>query len=552
MKHKHMISNRVKKGVERTPHRALLFATGITRSHLKKPFIGIASSFSDLVPGHTQMRTLERFIERGVESAGGTPFIFGLPAVCDGIAMGHTGMSYSLPLRQIVADSVEIVAEAHGLDGLVLLTNCDKITPGMLIALARLDIPAIVVTAGPMLSGRYNGRKLSLVRDTFEAVGRYTRGEITEQELCCFEEEACPTAGSCQGMYTANTMSCITEALGLSLPGCATALAVSSKKPRIAYQSGQRVVALVRKGVRPSAILTKDALYNAIAVDMALGGSTNTVLHLLAVAREAGISLALKDFDRISRHIPHICNMSPGGEHLMEDLEWAGGIPAVMKSLSSRLKDSLTVSGRTIKEIVQAAAISDPKVIHSMKQPYHREGGIAVLFGNLAAEGAVIKQSASTVKKFAGRSRVFNGEEEAMQAILAGNIKKKEVVVIRYEGPKGGPGMREMLSPTSALVGMGLARDVALITDGRFSGGTRGPCVGHICPEAAEKGLIGLLKDGDEIVIDIPGRRIEARLSREEIEKRQKVYRPLTKKLRGYLKYYAKNVSSASEGAVFL
>jgi len=546
-----MQSDRVKQGVERTPHRALLFSTGITRSHLSKPFIGIASSYSDLVPGHTHMRILERFIERGVESSGGAPFIFGLPAVCDGIAMGHKGMRYSLPLRQIIADSIEIVAQAHGLDGLILLTNCDKITPGMLMALSRLNIPSVVVTAGPMMTGRYKNRRLSLVGDTFEAVGRFKKGEINAHELQCFEEEACPTAGSCQGMYTANTMSCITEALGLSLPGCATALAVASKKTRIAYESGARVVQLVKEGMVPSKILNKNSFYNAVAVDMALGGSSNTVLHLLAIAREAGVSLHLKDFDDISRKVPHICNMAPGGQYFMEDLDWAGGIPAVMHSLAALLKNNATVSGRSVKDIAEKATIFDREVIRPTTNPYHAEGGIAILFGNLATQGAVIKQSASEVKQLTGKARVFDSEEAAMKAILDGKIKKKEVIVIRNEGPKGGPGMREMLSPTSALVGMGLGQEVALITDGRFSGGTRGPCVGHICPEASEGGLIGLLKEGDEITIDIPRRLLQAKLSQAEIKKRGKSFKARPKGEIGYLKYYAKNVSSASEGAVF-
>ncbi len=547
-----MRSERVKRGLEGVPRRALLYATGLSSHHLKKPFIGIASSFTDLIPGHVNMRTLERYIERGVEAGGGTPFIFGVPGICDGIAMGHRGMKYPMPLRQLVADVIETVAQAHALDGLVLLTDCDKITPGMLMGLARVNIPAIVVTAGPMLSGRHKMRRLSLVRDTFEAVGRFKKGEISKDELKCLEIEACPGAGSCQGMYTANTMACITEALGLSLPGCATALAVLSKKVRIAYESGLRIVELVKQDIRPSQILNKKAFYNAIMVDMALGGSTNTVLHLMAVAKEAGVDIELKEFDRISRATPHLCNMRPGGDYFMEDLDFAGGVPGVMKRLISRLKNNLTVSGKTTKSIAQKAKIFDEDIIRPLSKPYHKEGGIAVLYGNLAPEGAVIKQTATEVEVFRGRAKVFNSEEEAMRKILEGKIRKGDVVVIRYEGPKGGPGMREMLNPTSAIVGMGLSKEVALITDGRFSGGTRGPCVGHVSPEAQEKGPIAYLKDGDPIYIDIPKRKLEVEISRGELEERKKKMRLLpSKEKKGYLARYAQMVSSASTGAVY-
>lgn len=549
-----MRSDKVKKGLERMPNRALLYGTGIHPSHMNRPFVGIASSFTDLIPGHTEMRQLERFIERGIENAGGTPFIFGVPGICDGIAMGHQGMKYSLPSRELIADIIETIASAHSLDGLVLLTNCDKINPGMVMGALRINIPTIVVTAGPMLSGRFGKKRLSLVRDTFEAVGAFKKGEISERERAYLEKEACPSPGACQGLYTANTTACLFEAMGLSLPFCATTLAVTSRKKRVAYESGQRIVQLVKKGLSPRKIVTRDSLENAIRVDMALGGSTNTVLHLLAIAKEAKVNLTLKDFDRLSKTTPNICRLRPAGEFFMEDLDYAGGIPAVLKRLLPKLKDNITVEGRSIKEIARNSFIYEEEVIRPLSKSYHPEGGIAILYGNLAEEGCVVKQSAvdKGALRFEGKVRVFNSEESAMKAILNSQIKKGDVVVIRYEGPKGGPGMREMLSPTSAIVGMGLHKEVALITDGRFSGGTRGPCIGHICPEAASGGLIAYLKDGDRILIDIPNRRIEAKLSREEIEERKKVMKILPPKFKGgYLYRYSQLVSSASKGAVY-
>ncbi|RLE12091.1 dihydroxy-acid dehydratase, partial [Candidatus Aerophobetes bacterium] len=487
-----MRSETIKKGVERAPHRALLYATGVSPQAIKKPFVGIASSFTDIVPGHINMREIERFIERGVEAGGGYPFVFGIPSICDGLAMGHSGMRYSLPLREIVADSIESVANAHCFDGLVLLTNCDKITPGMLMAAARLNIPAIVVTAGPMLSGRYQTERLSLVRDTFEAIGRFKKGEIDEKKLYALEMEACPGPGSCQGLYTANTMACLTEVMGMSLPESAAALAISSKKKRIAYESGIKVVELINKNIRPRDILTKSAFENAVKVDMAMGGSTNTVLHLLAIAREAKVDLSLKDFDRIGREIPQLVSLRPGGDYFMEDLEWAGGIPALLSVMRNFLSDSLTVSGSSIMEIARKGVVYNQEVIRSPDNPYRKEGGLAVLYGSLAPEGAIVKQSAvaDSVRKFRGKAKVFNQEEDAVEALFKGKIEKGDVIVIRYEGPRGGPGMREMLSPTAAVVGMGLSDSVALITDGRFSGGTRGPCIGHISPEAAAGGPI--------------------------------------------------------------
>lgn len=547
-----MISDRVKRGMERSPNRALLYATGLSKGDIEKPFIGVASSFTDLVPGHVGMRDLERFIERGVCSAGGVPFIFGVPAICDGIAMGHSGMNYSLPSRELIADEVESIAMANALDGLVLLTNCDKITPGMLMAAARLDIPAIVVTAGPMLSGRYKGERTTLIRGTFEAVGRYQAGKITKDELSGLECAACPGAGSCQGMYTANTMACLTEAIGMSLPYCGTALAVSAEKKRIAAESGMRAVELVKAGVTARRIINKNSVLNAITLDNALGGSTNTVLHIPAIAHEAGVEVKIGLFDEVSRKTPHLCNLDPAGEHMMEDLHWAGGIPAVMNVLRQRLSDNPTVSGMSVGEIASRGKVIDESVIKPLSRAYHSEGGIAILKGNIAPGGCVVKQSAVSPKamKFSGKAVVFNGEEEAMKDILAGKIKPGHIVVVRYEGPKGGPGMREMLGPTSAIAGMGLSESVALITDGRFSGGTRGPCIGHISPEAAACGPISIIRNGDVIEIDIPGRRLDVRLSKAEIGKRMKSCKLVVRKTSGYLRRYAMMVSSADRGAV--
>ncbi|GMR04900.1 MAG: dihydroxy-acid dehydratase [Thermodesulfobacteriota bacterium] len=546
-------SDRIKKGLERVPHRALLYATGLSEGEMKKPFIGIASSFTDLIPGHIGMRDMERFIEKGVHTGGGHPFLFGLPGVCDGIAMGHRGMHYSLPIRDLIADMVESVAEGHALDGLVFLTNCDKITPGMLMAAARLDIPAIVVTAGPMLTGRYRGRRTSFIRDTFEAMGRFRTGEISGAELAACELGACPGAGSCQGLYTANTMNCLTEVMGLSLPLCGTALAGSSEKRRIAFASGERIVELVEKNITPGKILTRAAFENAIRVDLALGGSTNTVLHLLAVAHEAGVRLPLELFDKISKTTPHITSLEPVGKYYMEDLHWGGGIPAVMKRLEGSIRDNPTVSGRRVKAILKDVDYIDEDVIRPLDRAYHKEGGIAILKGNIAPLGAVVKQSGVSAKmmRFTGRARVFDSEEAAMKAILGKSIKKGDCVVIRYEGPKGGPGMREMLAPTATLMGMGLGDSVALLTDGRFSGGTRGPCIGHISPEAMEGGIIALVKEGDAIHLDIHRRSLELKVSEEELEKRRKVWSPPEPKIKkGWLSRYAKHVTSAYTGAV--
>lgn len=548
-----MKSDKIKKGLERAPHRALLYATGIPRTEMKKPFIGVATSFTDIIPGHSGMRDLERFIEKGVHTGGGYPFFFGIPGICDGIAMGHSGMHYSLPSRELIADMVETIAQAHQFDGLVLLTNCDKITPGMLMAAARVNVPSIVVTAGPMHSGNLRGKRLSLVNDTFEAVGKYKKGLISDSELQDLEICACPGPGSCQGMYTANTMSCVTESIGMSLAGCATSLAVSSKKRRIAFHSGERIVELVKKNITPRKIMTLNAFENAIAVDMALGGSTNTVLHIPAIAHEAEVDLPLELFDWISRKTPHITNMLPGGTDYLEDLEYAGGIPAVMKRLKPKLKNTMTVTGLKTFDIIESAEIMDEAVIRPLSKAYHKEGGIAVLKGNLAPDGAVVKQSAVSDKmmKFNGKAKVFNSEEDGMKAILSNKIKAGDVVVIRCEGPKGGPGMREMLSPTAAIAGMGLSDSVALITDGRFSGGTRGPCIGHISPEAMEGGPIAIVRDGDVISIDILNRKIDIQLDEKEIKSRLKSLKAFKPKIRkGWLARYAASVTSASTGAV--
>ncbi|MDP2912867.1 MAG: dihydroxy-acid dehydratase [Candidatus Omnitrophota bacterium] len=548
-----MKSDKIKKGVERAGARSLLYATGISKEDMAKPFIAVATSRTDIIPGHIHMARLERFIERGICAAGGVPFFFGIPGICDGIAMGHTGMKYSLASRELIADMVETIMKAHSFDGLVCLTNCDKITPGMLMAVGRLNTPSIVVTAGPMMSGNYRGRRLSLVKDTFEAVGRFKKGDISLEELNTLEQCACPGAGACQGLYTANSMACVTEGLGMSVPGCATAMAVSAKKDRIAQESGERIVNLVRRNILPRTIVRREAFENAIKIDMALGGSTNTVLHIIAIAKEFGVNVPIGMFDEISKHTPHIANILPGGEHFMEDLDSAGGIPAIIKRLKNQLNDVMTASSKTISQIANDAQILDEDVIRDVKNAYHKEGGIAVLKGNLASEGAVVKQTAvsEAMLKFTGKARVFDSEESCMQCIMAGKVKKGDCVVIRYEGPQGGPGMREMLSPTAAIVGMGLANDVALITDGRFSGGTQGPCIGHISPEAQVGGSIAIIQDGDDIIIDIPERKLQLGLSDLEIKTRLSKWRaPEAKETEGYLARYAKAVSSASEGAV--
>jgi dihydroxy-acid dehydratase len=548
-------SDTIKKGADKAPHRALLHSMGMTKDQLKKPFIGIASSFSDLVPGHSGMRDLERAIEKGVHSGGGHSFIFGVPAICDGIAMGHGGMKYSLPSRDLIADCVESVASAHALDGLVLLTNCDKITPGMLMAAIRLNIPAIVVTAGPMADGYCERETLTFVRSTFEALGQYKMGKISDEKLEKLEQSACPGIGSCQGLYTANTMACLTEVMGMSLPGCAASPAVSAEKRRIAFESGIKAVELVNKNITPDSIITRESLRNAIIADLALGGSTNSVLHLLAIANEAGVDITLKDFADLSHEVPQIIKLDPSSTVTMTDFYKAGGVPGALKNLMGGkfgLADTKGVSGISTYETAKSAWV-DSEVINTLDNPITTNPGLAVLYGNLAPEGAVVKISGVEPEclKFQGTAKVFNSEEESMDAINSGNIKSGDVVVIRYEGPKGGPGMREMLAPTSAIVGRGLGKEVALITDGRFSGGTRGLCIGHMTPEAADNGLIALLQDGDKISINIPERKIEALISQEEINKRKASFKPVPMKInKGYLARYAKTVCSASLGAV--
>lgn len=550
-----MRSDNVKKGIHKAPHRSLLYATGVSKEGLKRPFIGIASSFSDLVPGHVGMRDLERQIEKGIHSGGGQAFIFGVPAVCDGIAMGHSGMKYSLPSRDLIADCVETVAGAHQLDGLVLLTNCDKITPGMLIAALRMDIPCIVVTAGPMLDGCSKKEVLTMIRGSFEAIGKLSNGDISEDRLHELEEECCPSAGACQGLYTANTMACLTEVMGMSLPYCATASAVSAKKKQIAFESGMQIVELVKHNIKPSDIITRDSMRNAIAVDMALGGSTNTILHMLAIANSGKIDITLKDFDELSHKINQIIKLDPSALPTMTDFANAGGIPGVLKTMyghTPEIKDTKGVSGLKISEIAKKAWV-DHEIIHTLENPLTTTAGLAVLHGNLAPDGAVVKTSgvAKECLEFEGIAKVFNSEEETMDAIDNNKIQEGDVVVICYEGPKGGPGMREMLAPTSMIVGKGLGSKVALITDGRFSGGTRGLCIGHICPEAAMGGLIGLIKDGDRIKISIPERKLELLVSDEEIAQRKVNFVPKEpKETKGYLSKYAKIVQSASLGAI--
>lgn len=552
-----MRSDSIKKGIARTPHRGLLMATGVSRKNMDAPFIGIASSFSDLVPGHIGMRDLERQIEKGIHSAGGQSFIFGVPAVCDGIAMGHGGMRYSLPSRDLIADCVETVAGAHQLDGIVFLSNCDKITPGMLIGALRLNIPAIIVTAGPMLEGHWRGEdKLTMISGSFEAVGRYRSGEISEACLKCLEEESCPSAGSCQGMYTANTMACLAEVMGMSVPYCASTSAVSSRKRRIAFESGMQIVELVKNNIKPSDIINKDSLTNAIATSLAVGGSTNTFLHILAIANAGGIDITIDDFDRLSREIHQIVKINPSSKLTMSDFHNAGGVPAVMKSLYNNgkgfLKNTRTVSGMTSYEIAESAW-ADTAVIPPYEKSEYSKAGLGVLYGNLAKDGCVIKISGveESCFEFEGMARPFDSEEDAMNALEEDRIKAGDIIVIRYEGPKGGPGMREMLAPTSLLVGKGLGTSCALVTDGRFSGGTRGLCIGHVCPEAANGGTIALVQDGDRISININERTINLLVSDDELEKRRKDLKPFVPKVSsGYLAKYAANVKDASHGAI--
>lgn len=546
-----MRSDSIKKGLERAPHRALLKALGVSQEDMDKPFIGIANSYNTIVPGHMHLDRVGKVVAEGVRTAGGIPFEFNTIAVCDGLAMGHEGMNYSLPSRDIIADSVELMVKAHRFDGVLMVTNCDKVTPGMLMATARLNIPTAVITGGPMRSGLYCGRKLGVI-SMFEAVGEVKAGKMTMDELKTFEELACPTAGSCNGMFTANTMACITEALGLSLPGSATILAEDARRLRIARTTGSRIVDLVEKDVRPSSILTKQAFENAIMVDLALGGSTNTVLHLSAVAQEMNVPLSLETFDALARCVPHLCNMSPGGPYTMEELDQAGGIPAVMKEISPMLHgNAFTITGKNVTENIKNAQVLDRDIIRPLSNPVHKEGGLAILRGNLAPDGSVVKTAAvpSGMSVFSGIAKVFDSEEAAMNMIMDYKVRKGDVVVIRYEGPKGGPGMREMLSTTSAIAGIGLIDAVALITDGRFSGGSQGLCIGHVSPEAADGGPIAIIEEGDVIEINIPERRLTLKIGEDETRRRMSVWKPLHKELKGYLLRYQAMVGSASNGA---
>jgi dihydroxy-acid dehydratase len=549
-----MRSDQATQGIERMPNRALLYATGVTPDQMEKPFIGVCTSFTDLVPGHIGMRSLERKIEWGVCAGGGVPFLFSVPGICDGVAMGHSGMHYSLPSRELIADIIESIVQAHQLDGIVLLTNCDKITPGMLMAACRLDIPSIVVTAGPMLSGHHKGRKLSLVRDTFEAVGLCQAGKLSEEEALELEIEACPGEGSCQGLYTANTMACLTEAMGMSLPGTGSGLAGTAKKARLAQMAGERIVQLVREDITSRKIVTKKSLENAIRIDMALGGSTNTTLHIPAIAHAAEVDITLADFDRLSRGTPQLASLRPGGDQMMEDLEWAGGIPAVLKNLGPLLnRDCETVSGKTLSDIVASTPTGDANVIRSLDDPIAKEGGIAVLKGSLAPDGAVVKQGAisPSMFQFTGTARVFDSEDDAMAYLREGKVVEKDILIVRYEGPKGGPGMRESLALTAAVAGSGLGDKIAILTDGRFSGGTRNLSIGHVSPEAAEGGPIALVKDGDQIKIDLPARTVDLLVEESELQKRKAEWKkPEPKFQRGWLARYERLVTSAAHGAV--
>ena len=536
-----MRSDEIKLGIEHAPHRALLKSFGLDDDDIAKPFIGIANSYTNIVPGHIHLQTIAQAVKEGVLAAGGTPFEFNTIAVCDGIAMGHEGMRYSLPSREIIADSLEIMIQAHKLDGIVMVTNCDKITPGMLMAAARIDVPAIMVTGGPMQAGQYKGKKISYANMP-EALGQVVAGKMAEEELTQLESAACPGCGSCSGMFTANTMACLTEALGMSLPYCGTSLATSARKLRIARNSGKQIVKLIQNNITPSSILTKEAFENAISVDMALGGSTNTVLHLPAIAKEAGINLPLSTFDLIGRKVPHISSMIPSGIYAIEDLDLAGGVPAVMNEIKNLLHLNLpTVTGKTVNENIKDAQVLNPEVIRPLSNPVHAEGGIAILTGNLAPNGSVIKTAGVSPKmqKHSGPAKVYDSEKEAITAIRAKEVKPGDVVVIRYEGPRGGPGMPEMLFPTATIAGMGLSESVALITDGRFSGATRGGCIGHVAPEAFDGGPIAVLKNGDFITIDIPNRTLKVELSDEELKTRLASWKPRKPKIaKGILSRY--------------
>ncbi len=549
-----MRSDTAKRGVERAGHRSLLRALGLSDRDLAQPFVGVVNSYNEIVPGHIHLNSIAEAVKGGVRSAGGTPFEINTIAVCDGIAMGHEGMKYSLPSRELIADSVEIMARAHAFDALVFIPNCDKVVPGMLMAAVRLNIPAIFISGGPMLAGRWKGESLD-VNTLFTAVGKVVAGDMSEAELDELERVACPGCGSCSGMFTANTMNCLTEALGMSLPGSGTIPAVDARRVALAREAGRQVMGLLAKGMCPCDVITREAVENAFVVDMALGGSTNSVLHLMAIANEAEIEFPLSEINRISGKTPHLSKLSPAGEHHIEDLDLAGGITAVMKEVRSILSMEVKrVSGKSLEEELAKAEVRDREVIRPISQPHSPTGGLTMLFGNLAPEGAVVKSAAVAPQMLThkGKARVFDSEDEATVAIMARAIRPGEVVVIRYEGPRGGPGMREMLTPTSLLTGMGLDESVGLLTDGRFSGATKGAAIGHVSPEAASGGPIAALRDGDMIVIDIPGNKIDVELDDAEMRDRLArlpAFEPRVKT--GYLRRYAEKVSSASRGAVF-
>ena len=549
-----MRSDMMKSGVKRAPHRSLFKALGLTDEEIKRPIIGVAGSFNEIIPGHMHLRQIIDAVKAGVRTAGGIPLEFGTIGICDGIAMNHIGMNYSLPTRQIIADSVEATCMATPFDGLILIPNCDKVVPGMLMAAAKLNIPSIVISGGPMLAGKFRDKKIGL-SNMFEYVGEYEKGNMTLEELECAENAACPTCGSCSGMYTANTMNCLTEALGMGLPGNGTVPAVYSERIRLAKSAGMQILKLIEADVKPRDIMTREALLNAVTVDMALGGSTNTALHLPAIAHAAGVTCTLDDFETASQKTPQLCKLSPGGDYYIEDLYEAGGISSVLKILEENglLNSAKTVTLKDIKDIAKSARKNDGVVIKDFDKPAYAKGGLAILKGNLAPNGSVVKEGAVAPEMLVhkGPARVFESEEDCIDAILRNKIVKGDVIVIRYEGPKGGPGMREMLAPTATIAGMGLGNDVALLTDGRFSGATRGASIGHVSPEAAEGGTIALVEEGDIISIDIPNRKLDLLVSDEVLAERRKNLVPREPKIKdGYLVRFAKSVSSADKGAI--
>ncbi len=551
-----MRSDQIKKGFERAPHRSLLRACGLTEEDFGKPFIGVANSYIDIIPGHVHLREFAQIVKDAIREAGGVPFEFNVIGVDDGIAMGHSGMHYSLPSRELIADSIETVVEAHKLDALVCIPNCDKIVPGMMMAAARLNIPTIFISGGPMAAGHTPDGKAIDLSTAFEAVGAVAQGKMAETELKVIEENACPSCGSCSGMFTANSMNCLAEALGLALPGNGSILAIDPRRQELAKEAGRKIIELWKADLKFRDIVNEQTIENAFTLDIAMGGSSNTVLHLLAIAYESGIDFPLEKIDEISRKTPTLCKLAPASNYHMEDLDRAGGISAILKELAKKgllHLDRPTVSLKTLGEVIEDAEILDPEVIRPITNPYSETGGLAILFGNIAPDGAVVKAAAvdPSMLVFKGTAVCFDSEEEAISGIFGGKVKAGNVVVIRYEGPKGGPGMREMLSPTSAIMGMGLGDKVSLITDGRFSGATRGASIGHVSPEAAAGGPIGIIKDGDEILIDIPNRKLELLISEEEFNKRMKEFKPKRKDIKSrWLRRYSKHVTSANKGAI--